>query len=254
MEFSPSLQPARLIRRYKRFLADVEWPDGSCCTVHCPNTGAMTGCAEPGSKVWLSRASNPKRKYAWTWELVETADQVTVGIHTGRTNRLAEQAILQGRFDLLDCAELRREVCFGDSRLDFVLTGSDGIETLVEVKNVTAAVTGGIAEFPDAVSTRATRHVDHLAQAMAGAHSDSQDPGQDGDKNHKPVPRRAALIFVVQRGDVEAVRPAASIDPAFATAVAGAARAGVHILAARWSLTPQQILFDRHLPVINLGS
>ena len=190
----------------------------------------MTGCADPGVRVWLSRASNPKRKYPWTWELVETGQGVTVGIHTGRTNRLAEEAILAGQFASLNCASLRREVTMGDSRLDFVLTGSDGIETQVEVKNVTAAVSGRIAAFPDAVSVRATKHVRHLTGAAKSA--------------------RAALIFVVQRGDVDAVRPAADIDPAFAQAVAQARDAGVQILAARWVLTPQAVAFEKPLPVI----
>ncbi|MFK7954499.1 MAG: DNA/RNA nuclease SfsA [Lysobacterales bacterium] len=230
MEFSPPLQSAQLIRRYKRFLADVKWPDGTETTVHCPNTGAMTGCADPGARIWLSRASNPKRKYPWTWELVETAEGVTVGIHTGRTNRLAEEAILAGQFASLDCATLRREVTFGDSRLDFVLTGNDGIDTQVEVKNVTAAVSDRVAAFPDTVSVRATKHVQHLTHAATSG--------------------RAALVFVVQRGDVDAVRPAQDIDPAFAQAVSEACEAGVQVLAARWSLTPQAVAFEKPLPVL----
>src|SRR5579859_5021478 len=123
MRFDPPLQAAHLERRYKRFLADVVRSDGERLTVHCPNTGSMLGCADPGMRVWLSRASNPKRKYAWTWELVEALPGVLVGIHTGRTNGLVREGIETGVLtDLQGYASLQAEVVAGEGfRVDFLL-------------------------------------------------------------------------------------------------------------------------------------
>lgn len=256
MEFDHPLREARLVRRYKRFLADVEFADtGEACTVHCPNTGAMTGCAEPGSRVWLSHSDNPRRRYAWTWELVETAGGTLVGIHTGRTNAIVGEALVAGRIPELagycahrstdrstdGCAErvtgvpateagLRREARYPDSRsrADFLLAGEP--PCWVEVKNVTAAVSGRRAVFPDAVSARASAHMRKLAERL-----------QAGDAS--------ALIFCVQRDDVDVVAPARDIDPAYAEALGAAAAQGVQVLAWGACVTPEGIRLDRPLEV-----
>jgi len=232
VDFDRPLREARLVRRYKRFLADVEFADtGEACTVHCPNTGAMTGCAEPGSRVWLSHSDNPRRRYAWTWELVETADGTLVGIHTGRTNAIVGEALAAGRIpELAGHPGLRREATYPDSRsrADFLLGG----ERLcwVEVKNVTAAVRGRRAVFPDAVSTRATAHMRMLAARVRA-----------GDA--------AALVFCAQRDDVDVVAPAREIDPDYAQALAAAAGEGVRVLAWGASVTPGGIRLERPLEV-----
>ncbi|MCP1676274.1 sugar fermentation stimulation protein A [Natronocella acetinitrilica] len=236
MQFEPPLIPATLIRRYKRFLADVHLDDGTALTAHCPNTGSMLGCQEPGARVWLSRSDRPSRKYPHTWELVESSPGVLVGIHTGRSNRLVEEALKTGMLaDRLGGFDrIRREVTLpgGGSRIDFVLEGPAGEPPCyLEVKNVTAAVEDGVALFPDAVSTRGTRHMRHLAElASQGA--------------------RAALVFCVQRDDVAEVRPADAIDPAYGLALREAIAAGVEVCALGARVSPRRIALQRRLPVI----
>ncbi len=234
MTFSEPLTPAVLIRRYKRFLADVELADGQTMTVHCPNTGSMLGCADPGARVWLSRSDNPKRKYAYTWELVEVAGGTLVGINTGRTNRLVEEAIAAGDLpELGGYDSLRREVRYGqeNSRVDFLLRGDDARLCYLEVKNVTATVEKGIALFPDAVSARGTRHLREL-MAMAADN------------------RRAVICFCVQRGDVEEVRPADAIDPVYGATLRQAVASGVEAIAYGAQVTPQGIQVKAPLPVV----
>ncbi len=232
MEFQEPLLPATLIRRYQRFLADVTLPDGRNITVHCPNTGAMLGCAEPGLRVWLSRASNPKRKYAHTWELVETAAGVPVGINTARANALVAEALAAGLFpSLRGYRDLRPEVRAGQGwRVDFLLDYGE-TQCYLEVKNVTAAVQDREALFPDAVSTRATRHLRELmAMVTAG--------------------QRAALCFCVQRDDVDHVRPFDAVDPVYGRTLREAATQGVELLACSATLTPRAIVPRRRLAVV----
>lgn len=223
MKLPSPLLAGRLIRRYKRFLADVKLDDGRELTVHCPNTGAMLGCREPGSRVWLSESDNPRRRYRHTWEIVESAPGVLVGIHTGRTNDLAAEAIETGLLEeLARPAEVRREVTVADlgCRIDFLLqAGRDSPACYLEVKNVTAAVDRGVAVFPDAVSDRAVRHLDSLVELVRRGHE-------------------AAICFCVQRSDVDTVRPAADIHPAYAEALARAAREGVRLMGFRCLVTP----------------
>ncbi|MDJ0654385.1 MAG: DNA/RNA nuclease SfsA [Xanthomonadales bacterium] len=231
MEFDPPLTEARLIRRYKRFLADVEMADGSRTTVHCPNTGAMLGCDYPGSRVWLSRSDNPRRKYSMTWELVEPPGTgVLVGINTSRTNRLVEEALwAQQITELSGFEDLRREVRVEHGRLDFLLSfGAE--QCYVEVKNVTAAVDRGVALFPDAASERASRHLESLISLRESGSG-------------------SVLLFCVQRSDVEEVRPAADIDPRYARTLAEASEAGVRILAYRWHLSPAQLRLQQPVRV-----
>ena len=234
MRFEPPLLPARLLRRYKRFLADVELPDGQRTTVHCPNTGAMLGCADPGMDIRLSRATNPERKYPLTWELVEALPGVWVGIHTGRTNGLVREGLEDGTLlELQGYGRIQGEVALGPGfRVDFVLSGHGRLpDCCLEVKNVTAAVDDGVALFPDAVSERASRHLRELMERVAAG-------------------QRAALCFCVQRDDVREVRPADVIDPTYGRTLREAMAAGVEVMAYAARVNPVEARLYRRVPVI----
>ncbi len=229
----PALLSGRLLRRYQRFLADVALDDGARVTAHCPNTGSLMGCAEPGLRVWLSRSDNPKRKYPLTWELVQLDDGILVGIHTGRSNRLVKEAIEAGGIqELAGYPVVATEVRFGReaSRVDLCLSGRSG-RCFVEVKNVTAAVSGGIALFPDAVTQRGTKHLRELIGCV-----------EAGD--------RAALVFSVQRGDAQEVRPADEIDPAYGRALRQAMDQGVEVYAYRAVINLASIHLRERIPVV----
>ena len=234
MKFEAPLIRGELIRRYKRFLADVILADGSETTVHCPNTGSMLGCQAPGSTVWLLPVDNPARKYPLGWELVEARAAVLVGINTGRSNALVAEALSRGLIPELEGFDrVRREVKVEGtrSRIDFLLEDHpEGPDCYLEVKNVTAAVEDGCGFFPDAVSVRATRHVEELAERV-----------QQG--------QRGALCFCVQRADVERVRPADEIDPAYGRALRDAVESGVEVYALGASVTPEGVSLERQLPV-----
>lgn len=230
----PPLVAGQLLGRRQRFLADVKLGDGETVVAHCANTGSMLGCKEPGSRVWLSAAADPKRKLAWTWELVEAQPGVIVGIHTGRSNGLVEEAIAAGRIPALaGYAGLRREVRYGaeNSRIDLLLEDAGRPSCYVEVKNVTAAVADGVALFPDAVSARASKHLRELAAMVAAGN-------------------RAAIVFCCQRGDVHEVRPADAIDPAYGRALRAAIAAGVEAYALAGRVAPEEIVLDRMVPVV----
>ena len=209
MRFDPPLARGRLLRRYKRFLADVELADGTVVTMHCPNTGAMTGCADPGSEVWYSTSPNPKRKYPHTLEVVVTPAG-RVGVNTGRANTLVQDAV-----SLISpqASVSRTEVKIPDERgrFDLLLETPCG-PLFVEIKNVTLLGEAGLGSFPDAVSERARKHVNALARCVArGA--------------------QAALVFCVQHTGIERVTTADAIDPAYGAAVRAAVDAGVQVLA-----------------------
>ena len=231
MRFPTPLLEGRLLRRYQRFLADVDTAAG-ILTAHCPNTGAMQGCAEPGMRVWLSPATNPARKLAWTWELVEALPGVVVGMHTGRSNALVREAIEAGRVpELAGYPAIRPEVKYGEgSRIDLLLTAPGRPDCYVEVKNVTAAVAGHIGYFPDAVTTRGTKHLREMSAMVAAGH-------------------RAVLVFCVQRGDVECVRPADHIDPVYGRTLREALAAGVEVIALGATVSPAGIELERRLAV-----
>ncbi len=235
MKFDRPLVKGILKRRYKRFLADVGLSSGEAITAHCPNTGSLMGCAEPGSPVWLSHSSKPGRKYPYTWELVQVRGRVTVGINTGLSNHLVREALESGLIsELRGYASIRREVRFGEenSRVDLLLEdGREKPECYVEVKNVTAAVDGGVALFPDAVSVRGTRHLRELIRVVGNG-------------------ARAALCFCVQRGDVKEVRPADEIDSDYGQALRQAINAGVEVLAYRARVNPKGIHLDKRVPVV----
>lgn len=236
MEFSPALQQGVLIQRYKRFLADIETADGRRITIHCPNTGSMLNCQDPGSRIWYSTSSSAGRKYPHTWELVETGGGDLVGINTGRANPLVEEALGAGILaELQGYTTVRREVRFGQerSRIDFLLSnGEDSGESAcyVEVKNVSLGAGSGIGFFPDAVTTRGQKHLRELMQVAA--------QGQ-----------RAVLLFCVQHSGVQLVRPADHIDPDYSNLLRAAAAAGVELLAYGARLSPQHIELAYRVPV-----
>lgn len=218
----PDLTRATLIRRYKRFLAEVELSTGEKVTVHCPNTGAMTGLAVPGLPVWLSYHDNPKRKLAWTWELVETSEGMAC-IHSVRANAVTEEALLAGEVpELAGFTLCRREVTYGTgSRADFCLDYAYG-SAMLEVKAVTLLVEQDRGLFPDAVSARALRHVHDLeAVVLEGG--------------------RAAMIFCSLHTAVRCFAPASHIDPQYAKALQQAVAAGVEVYGLGVTVTDQVI-------------
>jgi sugar fermentation stimulation protein A len=211
MEFPHPLLPARLRRRYKRFLADVELADGRTVTVHCPNPGSMLGLDMPGSEIWLSPATSPGRKLPFTWELIRVGDGL-VGINTSHPNGLAEEAIRENRIpELAGYERWRREVNYGvNSRID-LLGERDGVPPCyVEVKNVHLKRSDN-AEFPDCVTARGAKHLRELSAMVAAGH-------------------RAVMLYVVQRADCRRFSIAADIDPAYASALRQAMQAGIEAL------------------------
>lgn len=224
------LLSGRLLRRYKRFLADIELDDGRTITAHCPNSGSMTGCAVPGSPVLLSMSSKPSRKHPYTWELVQT-EGVWIGINTFLTNRLAREGIENGTVsELSGYDSIRGEVPYGaHSRLDFLLSGEKG-DCFVEVKNVTL-VEGRQALFPDAVTTRGQKHLRDLMEIVANG-------------------KRGVILFVVQRGDAESVSPADSVDQEYGRLLRLAVARGVEAIAYQALVSPAEIRLSRRLPVI----
>lgn len=229
MQFGQTLQSGRLILRYKRFLADVEMDDGRLLTVHCPNSGSMSGCKEPGSPVLISLADNPKRKYPHTLEMVRVG-ATWVGVNTARTNGLVAEAISSGVVAELDGIEtIRPEVKVSEkSRLDFLLTRGEE-EIYLEVKNCSLALDRA-AMFPDAVTTRGAKHLAELLTLR-----------QTG--------CRAVVFFCVQREDVDYFSPAEYIDPVYAQALREVAAQGVEVLAYGAALNPEAITIVRSLPV-----
>jgi sugar fermentation stimulation protein A len=222
----------RLVRRYQRFFADVLTEEGRVVTTHCPNPGSMLGLLREGAAVRCSRSANPARKLPLTLEMIRIG-RVWVGVHTHLANGLVARVLAAGAFPpLAGYTEVRREVAAGEgSRLDFRLAGRPGDRrpAFVEVKSVTLAE-GRRARFPDSVTARGRRHAECLAGLRrAGA--------------------RAALLFVVQRADCDAVEPAAEIDPDYADALRAAARAGVEVLALRARVAPTGLRYEGPLPV-----
>ncbi|WP_116475712.1 DNA/RNA nuclease SfsA [Zobellella maritima] len=233
MQFSSSLQPARLIHRYKRFLADVT-VQGKTLTLHCPNTGRMTGCAEPDSLIYFSTSNNAKRKYAHTWELTRTAAGDFICVNTARANELVAEA-LAGE-DIPEFAgyhQVRPEVRYGQegSRIDFLLSAGDKPDCYIEVKSVTLLEGQGQGYFPDTVSVRAQKHVRELIACR-----------QEG--------YRAAILFCVLHTGIERVSPADHLDPDYAALLALAVAAGVECLAWQAEIGPEGMRLVRSLPVL----
>jgi len=223
----------QLVRRYKRFLADVRTGEGSILTVHCPNPGSMLGCNAPGAAVRCSSSDDPRRKLKHTLEMIRCG-RCWVGVHPMLANRLVARALKANVLpDLQDYRQVRREVDVGrGSRLDFRLHGHprDARPAYLEVKSATLAE-GKRARFPDSVTERGRRHVETLARIH-----------RDG--------ARAGLLFVVQRADCDSVEPADDIDPAYGRALREAVRVGVEVWAVRARVTAREIRMEQWLPVI----
>ena len=235
MLFFPALEEGRLIRRYKRFLADIETVHGELLTIHCPNTGSMLNCMAEGARVWFSRSNDPKRKLPGTWEIGETPQGRLACINTARANSLIKEALRAGVIgELNGFIGLKREVAYGmeNSRIDFRLDYPDRSSAWVEVKSVTLGFGGtNVAAFPDAVTLRGAKHLRELAcLAREGV--------------------RAVQLYCVNLSGIEAVRPAQEIDPVYAAALREAVAAGVEVLAYGATLTPEQMWIDRPLPVL----
>jgi sugar fermentation stimulation protein A len=230
MQFPRPLVPARLRRRYKRFLADVDMADGRSLTVHCPNPGSMLGVDMPGSEVWLSPAASPARKLPYTWELIRV-DGGLVGINTGHPNALAEEAIRGDRIpQLAGYQRLRREVNYGvNSRIDLLCERDGGPTCYVEVKNVHFKRSDA-AEFPDCVTARGTKHLGELAAMVAAGH-------------------RAVMLYIVQRADCRSFSIASDIDPAYADGLRRAMRAGVEAICYACRIDVTGITVAEPLPI-----
>jgi len=230
MRFPDPLIPGRLVRRYKRFLADVELDGGGLVVAHCANPGSMLGLAEPGLRVWLSRSSNPARKLKYSWELTVVGEHL-VGIHTGHPNGIVAEAVASGRIpELAGYETLRREVRYGrNSRIDLLLESPSRPPCYLEVKNVHLKRRESVAEFPDSVTKRGTKHLEELAHmAESGA--------------------RAAMFFLVQRGDCNAFAIAGDIDPEYDRTLQDARARGVETLCYACRVGREGIEIDRPLP------
>lgn len=233
MQFDPPLEQGRLLRRYKRFLADIETSSGELLTIHCPNTGSMFNCMQEGGVVWFSRNNDPKRKLPGTWELSETPQGRLACVNTMRANALVEEALRTGLLaELNGFTALRREVPYGEenSRIDFRLDYPAG-PAFVEVKSVTLGFADSkVAAFPDARTERGAKHLRELANlARNGV--------------------RAVQLYCVNLSGIEAVRPALEIDPAYAQGLREAVAAGVEVLAYGVDISPQAISLQRPLQV-----
>ena len=224
-------QAATLLRRYKRFLADVELPTGEHITVHCPNTGAMTGCMEEGARVWLSLSDNPKRKYPMTWEAIELSSGAAICVHSAHANYVVAEALREGRIaELAAYAKHQREVKLGEgSRVDFLL--SDPGRCVLEVKSVTLGLENGTGAFPDAVSERASRHLRELIQVVA-----------QGD--------RAVLLLLAMHTGVARIAPADHIDATYGDTLREALAAGVEVLCYGCDVSAEGVRLTRALPLL----
>ncbi|MCK8072921.1 DNA/RNA nuclease SfsA [Vibrio sp. 1CM23M] len=240
MHFNPPLEPATLIKRYKRFLTDIQLPDGSERTIHCANTGAMTGCATPGNTVWYSTSENAKRKYPNSWEISETDKGHRICVNTARANQLAVEAIENGTIvELLGYNALRTEVKYGseNSRIDILLEDNEKPPCYIEVKSVTLldeleTSTKGQGFFPDAVTTRGQKHLRELTEMVESGN-------------------RAVLLFTVLHSGIEKVSAAHHIDAKYSLLLKQAQDAGVEVLCYKAELSSTQIQLKQAVEFIN---
>ncbi|ATM07125.1 TPA: DNA/RNA nuclease SfsA [Raoultella planticola] len=233
MQFTPPLQSAILIKRYKRFLADVVTPDGRELTLHCPNTGSMTGCATPGDTVWYSTSDNPKRKYAHTWELTQTQRGAIICVNTLRANILAKEAILAGSIvELSGYNTLKSEVKYGEekSRIDIMLQAEERQNCYIEVKSVTLAENES-GYFPDAVTERGQKHLRELMSVAAA-----------GD--------RAVILFAVLHSAIDRFSPAHHIDARYAQLLIEAQTKGVEILVYKAELSTEMMTLNKPITAV----
>jgi sugar fermentation stimulation protein A len=226
----PPLISGRLIKRYKRFLADVKLDNQKTVTAHCPNSGSMKGCAVSGARVWLSESDNPKRKYPYTWELIRLPDTF-IGINTLVPNRLVKQSVEEGRIrELSGYDTVKAEVkTSAHTRLDLVLDKKGGQSCYVEIKNCTL-VENGAAMFPDAVTTRGQKHLEELETLVAQGH-------------------RGVIFYLIQRTDARVFRPADAIDRAYGEKLRKAVGNGVEIITRDTRITLDRITIGNAVPV-----
>lgn len=232
MLFEPPLIRATLIRRYKRFLADVVMPDGSEITVHCANPGAMTGLKDEGLSIWVQDSMNPKRKLRYSWKLAELDDGAFAGIDTAVPNRIVGDALRAGDIPELSAyTTIRPEQRYSEnSRIDFLMTQRALPDLYLEVKNVhLLRQTPGLAEFPDSVTARGAKHLRDLAKMVRQGH-------------------RAVMFYLVQRTDCTSFALASDIDPAYAAAFGDAIAAGVEVLVYDTMISPAEIRLRRRIP------
>ena len=237
MRFPAPLIPATLVRRYKRFLADVTLPDGETITVHVANPGAMTGLAAPGARVWLSKSDKPGRKLPHSWELVEVdfgGGTELVGVNTAHPNPLVGAALAVGAFpELAGYETIRREVKYGrNSRVDFLLEGADRPPCYVEIKNVHLMRQQGLAEFPDAKTERGAKHLDELGDMVAAG-------------------ARAVMLYLIQIGSAQRFALARDIDPKYAAAFDRARLRGVEAIAWRCTIDCNGIEIAAPVPIVD---
>lgn len=232
MRFQTPLVPARLIRRYKRFLADIQLADGREVTAHCANPGSMMGLAEPGMKIWVEPNDDPKKKLKYGWRLVDHENGHYTGVDTAVPNRALKAALIAGEVpEFAEYSTVLPEQKYGEkSRIDFLLRQGGLQDAYVEVKSVTLSRQAGLAEFPDSVTARGTKHLGELA-AMAG-------------QGH-----RAVMFYLVQRTDCERMTLAGDIDPAYAAAFEAARTAGIEVLCYDTKISPDGIELGRPVPI-----
>lgn len=234
MKFHAPLVRGTLVKRYKRFMADVTLEDGTVVTAHCANSGSMKSVNEPGSEVWISPAANPDRKLKWTWEMIRIGDTL-VGINTALPNAIGAEAVEAGRIpELTGYATLRREVKYGqNSRIDLLLEDEAKGRCYVEIKNVTMRrnLDGGPLEFPDGVTSRGAKHLVELADMVAEGH-------------------RAVMLYLVQREDGDRFETAADIDPVYAEGLVAARKKGVEAICYRCRLAPDGIELTDPVPMV----
>jgi sugar fermentation stimulation protein A len=229
MRLPPTRQSGSLLKRYKRFLADITLETGETLTVHCPNSGSMRGCSEPGSPVIISKSDNPKRKYPWTLEMIK-AEGVWIGVNTSLTNKIVHEALENGVItDFGSILSIRPEIKVSDaSRLDFLLETESG-RVYLEVKNCSMAE-NNIALFPDSVTVRGTKHLHELNRLRAEGFN-------------------TAVLFCVQRSDAKSFAPAEAIDPVYAQTLKEVHSLGVRALAYQAEVKPDEIRITMRLPV-----
>lgn len=233
MRFQTPLVPGTLIRRYKRFLADVTLADGQEITAHCANPGSMMGLADPGMRIWLEPNDDPKKKLKFGWRLVEHGNGHFTGVDTAVPNRMLKAALEAREVPGLDVFDtLRAEVPYGEkSRIDFLLGSDSAPDTYVEVKSVTLSRQPGLAEFPDSVTARGTKHLQELANMVTQGH-------------------RAVMLYLVQRTDCERMTLAQDIDPTYAQGWNAATAAGVETLALDCHISPDAIQLGKPIPMV----
>ncbi|MGX9418516.1 DNA/RNA nuclease SfsA [Vibrio sp. RC27] len=238
MQFDPELKSAILIKRYKRFLADIKLNDGTETTIHCANTGAMTGCATPGDTIWYSQSNNPKRKYPFSWELTYTQQNDYICVNTVRANQLCVEAINDHQIDeLLNYEQLKTEVKYGqeNSRIDILLRSPNRRDCYIEVKSVTlldqteGSDANGQGYFPDAVTTRGQKHLRELIEVV-----------KNGD--------RAVLLFAILHSGIEKVSPAHHIDATYSLLLLEAINTGVEVLCYKAQFTNQSLKLTTAIP------